>query len=74
VAKHKGLYLPSAEWIKIKNPNYTQAEGRHELFESLRSARFNRLRTPLVNNLFDNKIHRADDVVRSYLGRRATVD
>jgi ATP dependent DNA ligase domain len=40
VAKHKdGLYLPSAKWIKIKNPNYTQAEGRHELFESLRFAR-----------------------------------
>jgi hypothetical protein len=40
VAKHKnGLYGPSAKWIKIRNPNYTQAEGRHELFESLRSAR-----------------------------------
>jgi ATP-dependent DNA ligase len=34
VAKHKGgLYLPSTKWIKIKNANYTQAEGRHELFE-----------------------------------------
>ncbi len=22
----------SAKWIKIKNPNYTQAERRHELF------------------------------------------
>jgi bifunctional non-homologous end joining protein LigD len=39
VAKHKdGLYSPSAKWIKIKNPNYTQSEGRHELFESRRSA------------------------------------
>jgi ATP-dependent DNA ligase len=38
VAKHKdGLYLPSTKWIKIKNPNYTQADGRHELFESLRN-------------------------------------
>jgi bifunctional non-homologous end joining protein LigD len=24
-------------WIKIKNPQYTQAEGRHELFEQRRS-------------------------------------
>ena len=24
-------------WIKIKNPDYTQAEGRHELFEQRRS-------------------------------------
>jgi bifunctional non-homologous end joining protein LigD len=40
VAKRKdGFYSSSAKWIKIKNPNYTQAEGRHELFESLRSAR-----------------------------------
>jgi hypothetical protein len=23
----------STSWIKIKNPAYTQAEGRHELFE-----------------------------------------
>jgi hypothetical protein len=39
VAKHRdGSYDPSAKWIKVKNPNYTQAEGRHELFESLRSA------------------------------------
>jgi hypothetical protein len=45
VAKHKsGLHLPFAKLrkIKIKNPKYTQAEGRHELFESMRSARFSR--------------------------------
>jgi bifunctional non-homologous end joining protein LigD len=24
-------------WIKIKNPRYTQAEGRHELFEEMRN-------------------------------------
>jgi len=23
----------SPHWIKIKNPNYSQAEGRHELFD-----------------------------------------
>jgi bifunctional non-homologous end joining protein LigD len=38
VAKRRdGLYLPQTRWIKIKNPDYTQAEGRHELFEGRRS-------------------------------------
>jgi ATP-dependent DNA ligase len=33
-AKHKnGLYSSSTKWIKIKNPSYTQAESRHEMFE-----------------------------------------
>jgi ATP-dependent DNA ligase len=37
VAKHQeSRYDSSAKWIKIKNPNYTQAEGRHELFKSYR--------------------------------------
>jgi bifunctional non-homologous end joining protein LigD len=27
----------SSTWIKIKNPRYTQAEGRHELFEEMRN-------------------------------------
>lgn len=40
VAKHRdGRYDSSAKWIKIKNPNYTQAEGRHELFTSYRSVK-----------------------------------
>jgi bifunctional non-homologous end joining protein LigD len=35
VAKHRASpYDSSAKWIKIKNPAYTRAEGRHELFES----------------------------------------
>jgi bifunctional non-homologous end joining protein LigD len=35
VAKHRAShYDASAKWIKIKNPAYTQKEGRHELFES----------------------------------------
>jgi len=25
-------YTPSAKWLKIKNPRYSQAEGRRELF------------------------------------------
>ncbi len=37
VAKRKtGLYRPSTEWLKIKNPDYSQAEGRQELFRSRR--------------------------------------
>jgi ATP-dependent DNA ligase len=38
VAKHRsGLYdTRKPAWIKIKNPNYTQAEGRVELFKELR--------------------------------------
>ena len=34
VAKHRtSLYNSSTKWIKVKNPEYSQAEGRHELFE-----------------------------------------
>jgi bifunctional non-homologous end joining protein LigD len=34
-AKRKNSkYSTSARWIKIKNPTYTQSEGRHELFDS----------------------------------------
>ena len=40
VAKWKfGSYVTDSQgtsWLKIKNPQYTQAEGRHELFESHR--------------------------------------
>jgi bifunctional non-homologous end joining protein LigD len=37
VAKRKnGIYAAGERWLKIKNPNYTQAEGRRELFESMR--------------------------------------
>lgn len=38
VAKRKdGVYSARGRtWIKIKNPNYSQGEGRRELFESLR--------------------------------------
>ena len=44
VAKRKtGTYATVSGWLKIKNPNYTQSERRHELFES-----FKRRRLPLV--------------------------
>lgn len=38
VAKpREGLYdTRKPQWVKIKNPSYTQAEGRMELFEELR--------------------------------------
>jgi ATP-dependent DNA ligase len=37
VAKKKtGTYSVVSGWLKIKNPNYTQSEGRHELFEAFK--------------------------------------
>jgi ATP-dependent DNA ligase len=37
VAKRKdGVYAADERWLKIKNPNYSQVEGRRELFESMR--------------------------------------
>ena len=40
VAKRKdGLYTPEATtWVKIKNPAYSQGEGRRELFEKRSAA------------------------------------
>ena len=39
VAKRRdGIYSASAKWVKIKNPNYTQGEGKKELFEKRQSA------------------------------------
>jgi ATP-dependent DNA ligase len=38
VAKRKtGTYATVSGWLKIKNPNYTQAERRHELFDSFKA-------------------------------------
>jgi bifunctional non-homologous end joining protein LigD len=37
VAKRKNsLYREGTRWLKIRNPNYTQKDGRKELFESRR--------------------------------------
>lgn len=35
VARRKdGLYTPEeTSWVKVKNPAYSQAEGRHKLFQ-----------------------------------------
>ncbi len=38
VAKHQGApYGLEGSWLKIRNPCYTQAAGRHELFQQRRS-------------------------------------
>ena len=38
VAKRKtGTYSTVSGWLKIKNPNYTQTEQRHALFESFKA-------------------------------------
>jgi bifunctional non-homologous end joining protein LigD len=38
VAKRKsGVYATVSDWLKIKNPNYTQSERRYELFESFKA-------------------------------------
>ena len=40
VAKRRdGLYTPDeTTWVKIRNPHYSQREGRHELFQKWLSA------------------------------------
>jgi hypothetical protein len=30
------MIIARTSWLKIKNPTYSQAEGRHELFEKRR--------------------------------------
>jgi bifunctional non-homologous end joining protein LigD len=38
VAKRKtGTYTTVSDWLKIKNPLYTQSERRHELFDSFKT-------------------------------------
>jgi len=34
--KMNSPYRPETTWYKIKNPGYTQAEGRHDLFKKMR--------------------------------------
>ena len=36
VAKWKTSVYAEHGWLKIKNPKYTQSEGRHEMFEAFR--------------------------------------
>jgi ATP-dependent DNA ligase len=38
----------ATSWLKIKNPKYTQIEGRHELFAARRERHITRGRTVTV--------------------------
>jgi ATP-dependent DNA ligase len=41
LAKRKtGTYSTVSGWLRIKNPNYTQSERRHELFETFKRELF----------------------------------
>ena len=35
-SQYRATEKPSPHWVKIKNPTYSQAEGRRELFEAFR--------------------------------------
>jgi hypothetical protein len=35
--KKNGTYATVSGWLKAKNPNYTQSEQRHELFDSFKA-------------------------------------
>jgi ATP-dependent DNA ligase len=46
VCKRKtGAYSHTAGWLKIMNPDYTQHEGRHEMFTKVRERRIRTLST-----------------------------
>jgi bifunctional non-homologous end joining protein LigD len=52
VAKRKnGTYATVSGWLKIKNPNYTQSERRHELFEGFNRRPRLRVLTPVPKKL-----------------------
>jgi ATP-dependent DNA ligase len=36
VCKRRMSVYSEHGWLKIKNPNYSQSEGRHEMFEAFR--------------------------------------
>jgi ATP-dependent DNA ligase len=49
VAKRKtGTYAADSGWLKIKNPNYTQSERRHELFDSFKARSSNTAKLPQI--------------------------
>jgi bifunctional non-homologous end joining protein LigD len=49
VAKRKnGPYSTVSGWLKIKNPNYTQSERRHELFDSFNARATNKPELPPI--------------------------
>ena len=49
VPKRKtGTYATVSGWLKIKNPNYTQSEQRHELFETFKAKANTGAKLPLI--------------------------
>lgn len=49
VAKRKtGTYATVSGWLKIKNPNYTQSERRHELFDLFKAKATNGVKLPPI--------------------------
>jgi len=49
VAKRRtGTYATVSGWLKIKNPNYTHSERRHELFDSFKARAGNTVKLPPV--------------------------
>jgi ATP-dependent DNA ligase len=52
VAKRKtGTYSVVSGWLKIKNPQYTQTERRHELFESFKAKQTTKVLPPIPKKL-----------------------
>jgi bifunctional non-homologous end joining protein LigD len=48
VAKRKtGTYATVSGWLKIKNPSYTQSQGRHELFETFKAKQTKEVLPPI---------------------------
>jgi bifunctional non-homologous end joining protein LigD len=39
VCKRKASVYAEHGWLKVKNPHYTQSEGRHEMFEAFHERR-----------------------------------
>jgi len=49
IAKRKtGTYTTVSDWLKIKNPTYSQTERRHALFESFKAKATNEAKLPPV--------------------------
>jgi hypothetical protein len=49
VAKRKtGTYSTVSGWLKIKDPNYTQSERRHELFETFKAKQTKQTQFPPI--------------------------
>ena len=49
IAKRKtGTYTTVSDWLKIKNPTYSQTERRHELFESFKTKATNVAKVPPI--------------------------